>query len=332
MSDVSVKQTTTTPGVQVPLATTGLLPKVPKALQKRGKVHDFFYRLFKERKAGAAAFIVFLLLLLMAIFAPLIAPYGPNDINPIDRLQGPSAQYWFGTDHLGRDLFSRIVHGAQTSMIIAFAATALATVISAAIGIVSGYIGGRTDMITQRFVDGWMTMPGLVVLIAFLAVFEASPLTIIIILAFLIGIGGSRIVRGAVLSAKENVYVQAAQSIGASTFRILWFHILPNVTAPLIILFTTNIGQVILIESTLAFLGLGVPPPTPAWGAMLSGDGRTYMFQNMWLAIFPGVAITLAVFSINIFGDALRDLLDPRMRGGGGRFMSVVRRPKKSGN
>ncbi len=332
MSQVTVKQAPTAPAPQqAPQGAAAAVPAaVAKQFVKRGKVHDFFYRLFTERKAGAIAFIVFILLLLVAIFAEFIAPFGPNEINPIDRLQPPSAQYWFGTDHLGRDLFSRIVHGAQTSILIAFGATTISIIVSAVIGILSGYIGGRTDMVTQRFVDGWMSMPGIILLIAVISVFESSPMVLILVLGILMGIGGSRIVRSAVLSAKENVYVRAAQSIGASTLRILWFHILPNIMAPLIILYTTRLGEVILIETTLSFLGLGVPPPAPAWGAMLSGDGRTYMFQGVWLAIFPGVAITLAVFSINIFGDALRDLLDPRMRGGGGRFMSAVRRPKKA--
>lgn len=323
MSEVSANQPVAGASPAAPVASAPVVPKKPK---DRNKFVDFFVRLFKERKLGAASFIVCIMLLLIAIFADFIAPFGPNDINPIDRLQAPSAEHWFGTDHLGRDLFSRIVHGAQLSVIIAFAATTLSIIISAFIGIVSGYIGGRTDTVTQRLVDGWMTFPELVILIVAVSVFGPSPLTIITVLGLLMGVSGSRVVRGAVLSARENVYVYAAQSIGASTPRILWYHILPNIMAPVIILFTTRLGVVILLESTLSFLGLGVPPPAPAWGSMLSLDGRTYMFQGPWLAIFPGIAITVVVFAINIFGDAMRDLLDPRMRGGGGRFMSAVRK------
>ncbi|HSB99339.1 MAG TPA: ABC transporter permease, partial [Burkholderiaceae bacterium] len=194
-------------------------------------------------------------------------------------------------------------------------AALLATVISALIGIVSGYAGGRLDLIVQRFVDAWQSFPDLIILIVVVSVIGPGMPQIIGTLALLLGIAGSRIVRSAVIGVREHMYVHAAQSVGASVPRILWRHILPNVMPPIIVLFTTRVGTVILAESGLAFLGLGVPPPSPTWGAMLSGGGRTYMLQGPWLALAPGLCVTAVVYATNVFGDALRDLLDPRMRG-----------------
>lgn len=275
----------------------------------------FVLRLFREKPLGAFGAIVFLVFLFCGVFADLIAPYGMNQISPINRLKPPSWQFPFGTDHLGRDMLSRTIHGAQLSVIIGLSAAALATVISVVIGIVSGYAGGRTDMVTQRGVDAWMSFPDLVILIVVVSVLGPGMSQIIGTLGLLFGIAGSRIIRSAVMSVRENMYVHAAQSIGASTWRILWRHILPNVMAPVIVLFTLRVGTVILVESGLAFLGLGVPPPAPTWGGMLSGSSRTYMFQGPWLVIVPGLCLTLVVYATNVLGDALRDLLDPRMRG-----------------
>jgi peptide/nickel transport system permease protein len=212
-------------------------------------------------------------------------------------------------------MFSRCLYGAQLSVIIGLSAAALATVVSIFIGIVSGYLGGKFDMIMQRFVDAWMCFPDLIILIVVVSVVGPGMGPVIVILGLLYGIGGSRIIRGAVLSVRENAYVHAAQSTGATLPRILWKHILPNVMAPVIVLFTTRVGAVILAESGLAFLGLGVPPPAPTWGGMLSGSGRSYMYMAPWLALAPGLCITVVVYAINVFGDSLRDLLDPRMRG-----------------
>ena len=170
-------------------------------------------------------------------------------------------------------------------------------------------------MVVQRIVDAWMSFPDLVILIVVVSVIGPGMCQIIGVLGLVLGIGGSRIMRSAVVSVRENMYVHAAQSIGASTRRILWRHMLPNVMPPMIVLFTTRVGAVILVESGLSFLGLGVPPPTPTWGGMLSGAGRTYMFQGPWLALAPGLCLTAVVYATNVFGDALRDLLDPRMRG-----------------
>ena len=295
----------------VALADTALAPKP----RPRGAFVEFFVRLFRDKPLGAFGFVVCLVFLLCGLFADVLAPYGFNQISPINRLKPPSEKFWFGTDNLGRDVFSRTLYGAQLSVVIGLSAAALATVLSVVIGILSGYLGGKIDMLLQRFVDAWMCFPDLIILIVVVSVVGPGMGPVIVILGLLYGIAGSRIIRGAVLSVRENAYVHAAQSTGASLPRILLKHILPNVMAPVIVLFTTRVGAVILAESSLAFLGLGVPPPAPTWGGMLSGSGRSFMYLAPWLALAPGLCITIVVYGINVFGDALRDLLDPRMRG-----------------
>jgi len=287
----------------------------PPARREHGSTAAFVLRLIREKPLGAFGGAVFLVFLFCGVFADLLAPYGMNQISPLNRLKPPSWQFPFGTDNLGRDMLSRCLYGAQLSVIIGFCAAGLATLVSVALGIVTGYLGGKLDLITQRFVDAWMSFPDLIILIVVVAVVGPGMPQIIVTLGLLLGIGGSRIIRSAVVSVRENMYVHAAQSIGASTWRILWRHILPNVMPPIIVLFTTRVGTVILAESGLSFLGLGVPPPAPTWGGMLSGTGRTYMFQGPWLALAPGLCLTAVVYATNVFGDALRDLLDPRMRG-----------------
>lgn len=291
--------------------------RIPK---QRGFLADFFYRLIKEKPLGTFGAVIFVLLLLVGIFGPLLAPYGFNQLLPGKALKPPSAEHWLGTDNLGRDLLSRIVYGARLSVIVAFSATSLSIIVSVIIGITTGFFGGKYDLIMQRLVDAWMAFPGLIILIVAVSLFGAGMLQIIIVLGLQYGIAGSRIIRGTVVSTKENVYVTAAKSIGATNVRILGNHILPNIIAPIIILFTTRLGAVVLAEASLSFLGLGIPPPAPSWGGMLSGSGRSYMFLAPWLAIWPGVALTVMVYSVNVFGDAMRDLLDPRLRGGLGRY------------
>lgn len=275
----------------------------------------FTLRMMREKPLGAAGGFIFFLFLFCGVFADVLAPYGANDTDMFRRLQPPSLDFWMGTDHLGRDVLSRILYGAQLSMIVGFLAAGLATVISIVLGIVSGYVGGKTDMLIQRFVDAWMTFPDLVLLIVVISIVGPGIPQIVIILGLLYGIAGSRIIRGSVVSVRENMYTHAAQSMGARTIYILWRHILPNVMPVVIVLFTTRVGAVILAEAGLSFLGLGIPPPTPTWGSMLSGTGRTYMYLGPWLALAPGLCLTIVVYAINVYGDALRDLLDPRMRG-----------------
>jgi peptide/nickel transport system permease protein len=275
----------------------------------------FLRRLIREKPLGAVGGAIFLLFLLAGLFADVLAPYGINDTDMLQRLRAPSWDYWLGTDHLGRDVLSRILVGAQLSMIVGFLAAGLATVVSIVLGVLSGYLGGKLDMLIQRFVDAWMTFPDLVLLIVVISIVGPGVPQIVIILGLLYGIAGSRIVRGAVISVRENMYTHASQSMGARTLHVLRRHILPNIMPVVIVLFTTRVGAVILAEAGLSFLGLGVPPPAPTWGGMLSDSGRNYMYLGPWLALAPGICLALVVYAINVYGDALRDLLDPRMRG-----------------
>ena len=288
------------------------------AVATRDRSHPllaFVLKMFREKPLGAICGVLCLAFLLCGLFADFLAPFGFNQISPINRLKPPSERFWFGTDNLGRDVLSRCIYGARISVVIGFSAAGLATAISVILGVISGYFGGKLDMILQRFVDAWMSFPELIVLIVVVSVLGPGEGQIVAVLGMALGIAGSRIVRGAVLSVRENMYVHAARSIGAKTGRVLWRHVLPNIAAPVIVLFTNRVGAAILAESALSFLGYGVPPPTPTWGGMLSGSGRAFMYQAPWLALAPGLCLTVVVFSISMFGDALRDQLDPRLRG-----------------
>ncbi len=292
---------------------------------------DFWIRLVKEKPLGMVGGIITLLLLLTGIFADFLAPYGMNETHIIDRLLAPSARYWLGTDDLGRDILSRVIFGARVSVIVGLAGATIATILSLIIGVVSGYIGGKLDLIVQRIVDTVMSIPGLILMMVMISIIGPGIWQIIVVLGLLWGVIGSRIIRGAVIGIKENVYVAAAAAIGCSTTRILTRHILPNIMAPTIILFTTRVPNVILVEASLSFLGFGIPAPAASWGGMLSGQGRVYMLRAPWMALWPGLALAIVVYGINMFGDAVRDLLDPRLRGGVGRYGVRVERevPRK---
>jgi peptide/nickel transport system permease protein len=289
----------------------------PRESWRTHPLADLLHKMWRDKPLGAFGGLIFLLFLICGIFAGALAPYGMNEADLLSRLQPPSLDFPLGTDQLGRDVLSRILYGAQLSMTIGLLAASLATVVSIVLGLASGYFGGWVDMLIQRFVDAWMTFPELVLLIVVISIVGPGTIQITIILGLMLGIAGSRIVRGAVVTTKEQMYIHAAQSIGASSFYILWRHVLPNVMPVVIVLFTMRIGVVILAEAVLSFLGLGIPPPAPSWGSMLSGTGRTYMYLAPWLALAPGICLTIVVYAINVFGDALRDLLDPRMRGQG---------------
>ncbi len=280
----------------------------------------FLIRLVREKPLGTVGGIITLLLLFTGIFADFIAPYGVNEIHTGDYLAPPSAQFWLGADNLGRDMLSRVIFGARVSVIAGLAGSIWATIVSLIIGVLSGYLGGKVDLIVQRFVDAWMCLPSLILMMIIIAITGPGLWQLIIVMGLTFGVTGSRIIRSAVIGVKENMYVQAAVSIGSSTPRILTRHILPNIMAPAIVLFTTRVPNVILVEASLSFLGFGIPPPAASWGGMLSGMGRYYMLQAPWMVVWPGLALAIVVYGVNMFGDAVRDLLDPRLRGGVGRY------------
>ena len=290
---------------------------------------SFLIRLVKEKPLGLVGGIITLLLLLTGIFADYIAPYGMNEAHTADFLSAPSARYLLGTDNVGRDILSRVIFGARVSVIVGLSASALATFVSLMIGLVSGYTGGKLDLLVQRFVDAVMCVPGIILLMVVMSILGPGMLQIIVVMGLLVGIVGSRIIRGAVIDVKENVYVAAAKGLGCSTPKILIRHILPNIMAPTVILFTIRVPGAIMLEASLSFLGFGIPPPVPSWGGMLGGQGRNYMFLAPWMAMWPGLALATVVYGINIFGDAIRDLLDPRLRGGVGRYGVKAKKAKR---
>ena len=274
------------------------------------------WRLMKEKPLGAFGGVIVLGLLLCALLAPWIATNPYDQTNVRNRLNPPGSQFYFGTDNLGRDIFSRIVYGARVSVTVGFGAVSIGISLATIIGVGCAYFGGKADILVQRLVDAQVAIPGLLLLLNIMAVTGPGLLNIILALGIVSAAGSSRIIRSAALAVKENQFVEAARAVGASHLRIILCYILPNIMAPIIIITTVSLGFTILIESTLSFLGFGVPPPYPSWGEMLSGSGRSYMHKAPWMATWPGIAISLAVFGFNMLGDALRDLLDPRLRGG----------------
>ena len=288
--------------------------------QRPGRFAGFFSRLWREKPLGMIGGMVILTLIVVAIFADVLAPYPYAEVHPADRLQGSSRQYLLGTDYIGRDFLSRLIYGARISLLVGLAATTLNVMVAVLVGGVSGFLGGKLDLVVQRFVDAWMAFPGLLLLLTIMSIAGQGLTQIIVVLGITGGIGSSRVARGAVIGIKENDYFLATRVVGSGTTQTLIRHVLPNIMAPLIIIFSINVGGVIISEASLSFLGFGLPPQIPSWGGMLSREGRHYMEQAPWLALWPGLCLTVVVYSLNMFGDAVRDLLDPRLRGGGGRL------------
>ena len=290
---------------------------------------DLVIGLVKEKFLGLIGAIIVFVLLFVGIFADVLAPFGFNKIHLRDTFEPPSYKYPMGTDNTGRDLFSRVIYGARISMYVGLGSAVISACFATVIGLVSGYFGGKIDLVLQRFVDAWMSFPPMFIILGVMAIVGPGLVQVIIVLGVLYGISSSRIVRSAVIGVKENPYVEAARSVGVRKIWILVRHILPNVTAPIIVLFTLVMGAAIIAEASISFLGFGIPPPTPSWGGMLSGSGRQYMLTAPWMALWPGVALAIVVFGINMLGDAVRDILDPRLRGSSGRYGGVKVDKKK---
>jgi peptide/nickel transport system permease protein len=307
---VSVQRATTFTPVATPRAaapTHGWTPP-PRGLSSLGE--------FVRRKPlGAFGAALIILMMLLAIGAQWLAPY-PYDVGvSAERLQGPSLAHPFGTDANGRDLLSRIIWGARISVTIGFGAVLISTLVAVGVGVTSGYFGGWLDLLVQRLVDIWISFPALVLLVSLVAILGPGLWSTTVVLGVLLAPGTARVVRGAVMAMRHQPYVESARCAGAGDARIVRSYVLPNVSAAILVLATTQLGAAVLAESTLSFLGYGVPPPFPSWGSMLSGTGRAFMLQSPWLSIWPGLAISAAVFGFNMLGDALRDILDPRLRG-----------------
>ncbi len=272
-------------------------------------------RFVVHRPVGAISLLLILVFILMGAFANVVAPYDPLVQHNDALMAAPSAQYLLGTDYYGRDILSRIIYGSRISLLVGIGSVGLGLCIGVVIGMVSAYFGGRADMLIQRLMDAILAFPGLIFALAIVASLGAGIFNVILAIAFTTIPRNNRIVRGSVLSAKNDLYVLAAQAVGCRDARIMWRHILPNVTAPIIIVAATELGGAILLEASLSVLGVGVPPPNPSWGSMLSGQYRGYMLVAPWMALFPGIAISLAVLGWNLLGDSLRDAWDPRFRG-----------------
>jgi peptide/nickel transport system permease protein len=263
---------------------------------------------------GAFGALIMALCVFAAVFAPYITVYDPLSTNAALSLARPSAQHWLGCDFMGRDVYSRIVYGSRISLAVGIGSMGLGVTCGVIIGLTSGYLGGWIDLAAQRLIDILQSLPLLVMALLMTASLGPSLRNTIIAISIALIPSSARVVRANTLSLREQPFVESAKAIGMSEFRIAFRHVLPNTLAPLIVLATAQLGATILIEATLSFLGLGVPEPHPSWGRMLSESAAEYVRTAPWLVIFPGLAISLVVFGTNLFGDALRDILDPRQR------------------
>lgn len=272
------------------------------------------WRFCREKPLGAIAAVIVVAIIIAAVFAPYIAPFDPIKSDIRNKMKAPSLRNWMGTDNLGRDVMSRVIYGARISLWVGIISVGMGVLSGMILGVLSGYFGGKVEMIIERFVDSVMAFPPLVLALAMVAMLGSNITNTMIAIAIVISPRTARIVRGSVLSVRQEQYVEAARTTGCSHPRIIIKHIVPNVMAPVIVMATVMFGNAIIVEAALGFLGLGTTPPTPSWGNMLSGATRQYLIQAPWLAIFPGLAITVAVLGFNLLGDALRDVLDPRLR------------------
>jgi len=289
---------------------------VPTASPRRAGFWTTLGRFVMRKPLGAAGGVLMLVMATTAILADALQTRDPIATDAANTLARPSSEHWLGSDHLGRDIYSRIVHGARVSLIVGLASTLLGSVLGGIIGLLSGYVGGKTDLLAQRVLDILQGLPLLVLAMVMSASLGPSIQNVIIAISIPIIPRAARVIRSSVLSIREMQYVEAARALGIEHARIAFRHILPNTIGPFIVLGTAQLGSAILVEATLSFLGMGVPEPYPSWGRMLSVSAAEYAQKAPWLVLFPGIAISLAVFGSNLLGDALRDTLDPRLRGG----------------
>jgi len=270
-------------------------------------------REFSENRMALAGLVFIAIMLIFAIFAPFIAPYDPSRIDTKNILSGPSKEHMFGTDTLGRDIFSRIIYGSRVSLSIGFIAVGIAVLIGVFFGSIAGYYGGRIDSLIMRFVDIMLCFPTFFLILAVIAVLEPSIFNIMVVIGATGWMGVARLIRAEFLSLKERDYVVAARVMGASDSWIILRHLIPNAIAPVLVSATLGVGGAILVESSLSFLDIGVQPPTPSWGNILM-DGKSTLGVAWWLTIFPGIFILLTVLAYNLLGEGLRDLLEPRLK------------------
>jgi peptide/nickel transport system permease protein len=287
----------------------------PAAPRPRDSAWTVVWRFARKKPLGAAGGVLMLVMLVTALLANVLQTHDPIATDAASTLARPSEDHLLGTDHLGRDIYSRIVHGARVSLIVGIGSTLLGSVLGGVIGLLSGYAGGKTDLIAQRLLDILQGLPLLVLALVMSASLGPSIQNVIIAISIPIVPRASRVIRASVLSIREMQYIEAARALGLTHLRIAFRHVLPNTVGPFIVLVTAQLGAAILVEAALSFLGLGVPEPYPSWGRMLSVSAAEYAQKAPHLVLFPGLAISLAVFGSNHFGDALRDKLDPRLRG-----------------
>jgi len=273
-----------------------------------------FWRYFKKNRLAVGGLVMVIIIFLIAIFAAVLSPYDPDKTEVSLKLKPPSSQNYLGTDHLGRDVFSRMLYGSRVSLTVGFIAVGISIFIGILIGTTAGYYGGWIDSVLMRFVDTMLCFPSFFLILTIVALLGPSIYNIMIVIGITSWEGTARFVRAEFLTLRERDYVQAAKALGVKDSRIIFRHILPNALAPVFVTATLGVASAILIEAGLSFLGFGVQPPAPSWGNILT-EGRTYVFDSWWLTVFPGLAILIAVLSFNLAGEGLRDALDPRLRG-----------------
>lgn len=281
----------------------------------RRRVGNGLWRFIRSAPLSAFWGLIAMLILVMAVSAPVLAPYPPLKTDFRAMTKAPSEKHYFGTDQVGRDTMSRVIHGSRASLQVAFAAVLLGTTLGSIWGLISGFLGGRFDLISQRIMEFMQSFPDLILAMAIAMALGAGKWTVIVAIAITRIPFGGRVIRSVVLSLKEMQYVEAARGLGATNGRLMFRHILPQCIAPFLILATTHLGVAIVIEAALGFLGVGIPPPEPTWGNMLSDALNSGLVPPWWLVFFPGAAITITVLAFNLLGDGIRDMLDPRLRG-----------------